>query len=129
MLLSEEKLEIRNAILDFEQQVDQMHAEFHKYHHGETRKRLVDFSRKKLIDFQLSAQLDRVLFKFQNRKKIWLGWIGLCCFDLASQSTINSKFEARNPRQIRNSNFLMFKTAAFEPAIKIPLVPFRSFRF
>ncbi len=85
MLLSEEKLKIRNAIRDFDQQIDQMHAEFHKYYHGETKKRpdseklergLVDFSRKKLIDFQLSAQLDRVLFKFQNRKKIWLGWVG-----------------------------------------------------
>ena len=85
MLLSEEKLKIRNAIRDFDQQIEQMHAEFHKYHHGETKKRpdweklernLVDFSRKKLIDFQLSAQLDRVLFKFQNRKRIWLGWTG-----------------------------------------------------
>jgi hypothetical protein len=85
MLLSEEKLKIRNTIVDFEQQVDDMHAEFHKYFHGETKKRpdweklergLADFSRKKLVDFQLSAQLDRVLFKFQNRKKIWLGWIG-----------------------------------------------------
>ena len=85
MLLSEEKLKIRNAIRDFDQQIEQMHAEFHKYHHGETKKRpdweklernLVDFSRKSIIDFQLSAQLDRILFKFQNRKKIWLGWAG-----------------------------------------------------
>ena len=84
-MLSEEKLEIRNTIRDFDQQVDDMHAEFHKYYHGETKKRpdweklersLLDFSRKSLIDFQLSTQLDRVLFKFQNRKKIWLGWIG-----------------------------------------------------
>ena len=84
-MLSEEKLEIRNTIRDFDQQVDDMHAAFHKYHHGETKKRpdweklersLLDFSRKSLIDFQLSTQLDRVLFKFQNRKKIWLGWIG-----------------------------------------------------
>ena len=85
MMLSEEKLEIRNTIRDFDQQVDDMHAAFHKYYHGETKKRpdweklersLLDFSRKSLIDFQLTTQLDRVLFKFQNRKKIWLGWIG-----------------------------------------------------
>ena len=85
MVLSEEKLKIRNAILDFEKQIDQMHAEFHKYYHGETNKRpdweklerrLVDFSRRKLFDFQLTAQLDRVLYKFQNRKKIWLSWMG-----------------------------------------------------
>jgi len=85
MLLSEEKLKIRNAILDFDRQIEQMHMEFHKYHHGETNKRpdceklersLLDFSRRKLFDFQLSAQLDRVLFKFQNRKKIWLSWAG-----------------------------------------------------
>ena len=84
-LLSEEKRKIRDAILDFDQQIEQMHAEFHKYFSGETRKRpdweklerrLITFSRKKVIDFQLSIQLDRVLHKFQNRKRIWLSWIG-----------------------------------------------------
>lgn len=85
MVLSEEKLKIRNAILDFEKQIDEMHTEFHKYRYGETNKRpdwgrlersLIDFSRKKFFDYQLSTQLDRVLYKFQNRKKIWLSWIG-----------------------------------------------------
>jgi nucleoid-associated protein YejK len=85
VLLSEENRKIRDAILDFDQQIEQMHAEFHKYFSGKTKKRpdweklekrLINFSRKKIIDFGLSTQLDKVLYKFQNRKRIWLSWIG-----------------------------------------------------
>lgn len=84
MLVSEEKRKIRDAIVDFEKQIDRMHVQFHKYHHGETKIRpdwqklensLLVFSRRRIFDFHLSAQLDRILYKFQNRKKIWLRWV------------------------------------------------------
>ena len=84
MFISEEKRKIRDAIDDFEKQIDQMHVQFHKYYHGETKIRpdwqrlemkLLSFSRKRIFDFRLSSQLDRILYKFQNRKKIWLRWI------------------------------------------------------
>ncbi len=84
MLISEEKLEIRNTILSLDQRVDEMHMAFQKYTKGSSRRMpdweklerdLVSFSRKKFFDFELSQQLDRVLHKFQNRKKIWLRWV------------------------------------------------------
>jgi hypothetical protein len=84
MILSEEKQKISDAILDFDRQIDQMHVQFHKYHTEETKIRpdwqrlenkLRHFSRKKFFDLQLSSQLDRILYKFQTRKKIWLSWI------------------------------------------------------
>jgi hypothetical protein len=84
MSLSEEKQKILDTITDLDTQIDQMHAQFHKYHTRETKvrpdwkrleSRLRGFSGKKIFDIQLSGQLDRVLYKFQNRKKIWLSWI------------------------------------------------------
>lgn len=83
MLLSKENYEIRDKLLDFENKIDNMHMDFYKYYQGvETRmpdwesleRDLITFSRKKIIDLGLSKNLDRVLFKFQNRKKIWLSW-------------------------------------------------------
>jgi hypothetical protein len=83
MLISEENLVIKNALSDFERRVDEMHNEFSKYHHGEIQKMpeweklekdLVIYSRRKISDLELSTQLNRVLYKFQNRKKIWLAW-------------------------------------------------------
>ena len=84
MVLSEEKQKLLDTIVDLDNQIDQMHVQFHKFHTQETKIRpdwtrleskLRSFSRKKIFDIQLSGQLDRVLFKFQNRKKIWLSWI------------------------------------------------------
>jgi hypothetical protein len=84
MLISGENIEIRNRLSDFERRIEDMHLEFYKYYTGEER-RLPDmqkferdilvFSRKKIMDLELSKNLDRVLFKFQNRKKIWLAWV------------------------------------------------------
>ena len=84
MLISKENLEIKNQIFDFERRIEDMHLEFYKYYTGEEH-RLPDlqrleqelniFSRKKIMDIELSKNLDRVLFKFQNRKKIWLTWV------------------------------------------------------
>ncbi|MCJ7597014.1 MAG: hypothetical protein MUO52_19820 [Desulfobacterales bacterium] len=84
MLISEENLKARNRILGFEKTIEDMHLDFQKYQRGVETKRpdwervekdLIAFSRKKVYDLELSKQLDRVLFKFQNRKKIWLKWI------------------------------------------------------
>ena len=84
MVLSEQKQKILDTIVDFDNQIDQMHAQFHKFHTKETKIRpdwarlenkLRGFSGQKVFDIQISGQLDRVLYKFQNRKKIWLSWI------------------------------------------------------
>lgn len=84
MALSEEKQKTIDIIVDLDNQIDRMHAQFHKYHAQETKirpdwtrleSRLRSFSGQKIFDIQISGQLDRVLYKFQNRKKIWLSWI------------------------------------------------------
>ncbi len=84
MSISKENLEIKNRLLDFEQKIEQMHLSFQKYSKGiETKmpdwerlqQDLLQFSRRKIYDFVLSKQLDKVLYKFQNRKSIWLRWI------------------------------------------------------
>jgi hypothetical protein len=83
MLISPQNLEIRNQLTAFEKRIEDMHTDFYKYYTGEDFKlpnleglerELLIFSRKKIIDMELSRNLDRVLFKFQNRKKIWLNW-------------------------------------------------------
>ena len=83
MLISEENLKIRNQIFDFDKRIEEMHLDFQKYHQGlETRmpdwerleRDLIVFSRRKLFDLELSQHLERVLYKFQNRKRIWLKW-------------------------------------------------------
>jgi hypothetical protein len=35
---------------------------------------LLGFSRRKIYDLELAKQLDRIMFKFQTRKKIWIRW-------------------------------------------------------
>ena len=83
MLISQQNLEIRKTISDFDRRIEHMHAEFARYLNGSTRKmpewekleaELTLFSRTNFvkIDVGLSSQLDRVLYKFQNRKRIWL---------------------------------------------------------
>jgi hypothetical protein len=83
MLISQKNLEIRKAISDFDRRIEHMHAEFTRYLNGSTRRmpewekleaELTMFSRTNFIkiDVSLSSQMDRVLYKFQNRKKIWL---------------------------------------------------------
>jgi hypothetical protein len=58
-----------------------MHLGFQKYTKGiEARmpdwerfqQDLLQFSKRKIYDIVLSKQLERVLYKFQNRKSIWL---------------------------------------------------------
>lgn len=60
-----------------------MHIDFLAYRAGDAprmpdweglEKELIGFSRRKIFDLELRNQLDRVMYKFQNRKKIWLKW-------------------------------------------------------
>ena len=83
-MISEENQKARNRILGFEKMIEEMHLDFQKYQRGLETKRpdwerlekdLLLFSRKRVYDLELSKQLDRILYKFQNRKKIWLKWM------------------------------------------------------
>ena len=83
MLISKEIQEIRNKIIDFEKRIEEMHLEFQKYCLGldqrmpdyeHLERELLFFSRRKIFDLELSKQLDRILYKFQNRKRIWVRW-------------------------------------------------------
>lgn len=84
MLVSKENYEIRNRLMEFDQKIEEMHQDFYKYYYGVEQKmpdwqglerELVLYSRRKILDFELSRNLDRLLFKFQTRKKIWLTWV------------------------------------------------------
>ena len=80
---SQEKQEIRNTILNFDKRVEEMHLEFQKYRQGDAERMpeweklerdMFIFSKRKIIDLELSKNLERIMFKFQNRKKMWLQW-------------------------------------------------------
>jgi hypothetical protein len=82
--VSEERSEIIRALTSFERRIDDMHVEFQKYHHGEDNRTpdwhkleedLLNFSRRTFYEVVISKNLDRLLFKFQNRKKLWLSWM------------------------------------------------------
>jgi len=84
MSISKENIEIKNKIFEFEQKIEEMHLGFQKYSKGIEAKKpdwerlqqeLLQFSKRKIYDFVLSKQMDRVLYKFQNRKVIWLRWV------------------------------------------------------
>jgi hypothetical protein len=83
MLISKDNQAIRDKILDLDQRIEEMHLNFQKYSQGIEPRRpdlemmereLLSFTRRRIFDLELSKQLDRVLFKFQNRKRIWLKW-------------------------------------------------------
>ncbi|MBW1682622.1 MAG: hypothetical protein JRH05_03970 [Deltaproteobacteria bacterium] len=74
----------REAIWAFDRRIDTLHLEFDRFRQGKTKimpdwmrleSELLAFSRRRIVDTELSHQLDRVLYKFQNRKKIWLQWV------------------------------------------------------
>ena len=84
MSISKEILEIKNKIFGLEQRIEDMHLEFQKYCKGldtrmpdweQLQRDLLQFSKRKIYDIVLSKQMDRVLYKFQNRKSIWLRWV------------------------------------------------------
>lgn len=83
MLISKDNQAIRDKLLDFDRRIEEMHLSFQKYSQGIEPRRpdleamerdLLMFSRRKIYDLELSKTLDRILFKFQNRKKIWVRW-------------------------------------------------------
>jgi hypothetical protein len=83
MLISKEIQETRSKILDFEKRIEEMHLDFQKYCQGldpkmpeyeHLERELLFFSRRKIFDLELSKQLDRILYKFQTRKRIWVRW-------------------------------------------------------
>ncbi|MGM0662856.1 MAG: hypothetical protein ACQET7_01580 [Thermodesulfobacteriota bacterium] len=83
MLVSTENRKLRDEILRFDRRIEQMHVDFLAYRAGEAQKmpeweglerELLGFSRRKINDLEIRNQLDRVMYKFQNRKKIWLRW-------------------------------------------------------
>lgn len=83
MALSSELQQTRNRILDYEKRIEDMHLDFQRYCQGldprmpdyaGLEREILLFSRRKIFDLELSKQLDRVLYKFQNRKRIWVRW-------------------------------------------------------
>ena len=83
MQISRQNYDIRSKIMGFEKRTEEMHQDFYKYYNGlEPRmpdwesfeRELIEYSRRRITELELSKNLDRVLYKFQNRKKIWLTW-------------------------------------------------------
>ena len=83
MAVADEKSEMIKAISTFETRIEEMHVEFQKYHIGQEvtmpnwqklEEDLLTFSRRKIYEVVISKNLDRLLYKFQNRKKLWLNW-------------------------------------------------------
>jgi hypothetical protein len=83
MLISKENRELREAILGFERRIETMHLDFQRYRLGEAdrmpgwerlEREILMLSRRKVFDLELRNHLDRIMHKFQNRKKIWLRW-------------------------------------------------------
>ena len=84
MSVSEERLGLLKAITDFEGRIEKMHLDFQKYCKGDLYRMpnwerleadLLHFSRRKIFELVTQKNLDRVLYKFQNRKRIWLRWV------------------------------------------------------
>lgn len=84
MLLTKESQAVSHAISDFDRRIEEMHLEIQKFYQGIENRlpewerlemELLHFSRKRINEIELSKNLERVLYKFQNRKRIWLRWI------------------------------------------------------
>ena len=83
MAVSDEKSEMIRALSTFERRIEDMHVAFQKYRIGQEatmpewqklEEELLTFSRRKIYEVVISKNLDRLLFKFQTRKKLWLNW-------------------------------------------------------
>ena len=83
MAVSDEKLEMIKALSTFERRIEDMHVAFQKYRIGQEatmpewqklEEELLTFSRRKIYEVVISKNLDRLLFKFQTRKRLWLNW-------------------------------------------------------
>ena len=84
MQISKENYELRRDIQRFEKRIEEMHQAFYKYYNGiekvlplweNLERELLLYSKKTIFDSQIKNNLDRILYKFQNRKKIWLTWV------------------------------------------------------
>ena len=84
MQISKENYELRRDIQRFEKRIEEMHQGFYKYYNGiekvlppweSLERELLLYSKKTIFDSQIRNNLDRILYKFQNRKKIWLTWV------------------------------------------------------
>ena len=82
--VAEERSEILKALASFERRIDEMHVEFQKFRFGEENRTpdwmrleqdLLNFSRRPYYEVVIAKNLDRLLYKFQNRKKLWLSWL------------------------------------------------------
>ena len=87
MAVSDERSEMIRAISSFERRIEDMHLAFQKYRIGQEvnmpdwqklEEDLLIFSRRKIYEVVISKNLDRLLYKFQNRKKLWLNWAQEC---------------------------------------------------
>lgn len=76
--------QIKKFLSQAELRIDQMHRDFSLYYQGYVQRLpdweglerdLVRFSSRRMPEVELRIQLDRILYKFQNRKKIWLRWV------------------------------------------------------
>lgn len=84
MAISEEKTEMFDTIAKFDLRIEEMHQGFLKYQMGEADRmpdweslegEIVQYSQRKIFEMEISNRLTQVLYKFQNRKKIWLKWV------------------------------------------------------
>lgn len=84
MKISRENNQLKTDIARFDKRIEEMHMDFYKYYNGIEKKlpdmeglerELLSYSRKKIFDREISNNLDRAMYKFQNRKKIWLTWV------------------------------------------------------
>ena len=82
--VSDERSQMIKALASFDSRIEEMHTAFQKYHFGEDNRtpdwlklerELINFSRRSFHDVVISKNLDRLLYKFQNRKKLWLSWM------------------------------------------------------
>ncbi len=81
MAISKEKAEMFDTIAKFDLGIEEMHQGFLKYKMGEAdmmpdweklEEEIVRYSQRKIFEMEISNRLTRVLYKFQNRKKIWM---------------------------------------------------------
>lgn len=83
VLSSKTSAEVRGLMADMDRKIDEMHQEFFRYRHKEIHqipdwqrleRDLLFLSRGKNLGAEANMRLDGILYKFQNRKRIWLQW-------------------------------------------------------
>jgi len=84
MKISKENYDIRRDLQRFDKRIEDMHQDFYMYYNGIEKtlpdwegleRELLLYVKKRILDRELSSNMDRILYKFQNRKKIWLNWV------------------------------------------------------